>query len=177
MATKTPQIEEVAKLREAITATREELSGLDSRLLPKADALARLNAWIDDTAQTFESGMWFQVNALFAADARPSTSLGLAVVREHVEDGFEAADFSGLLCWLFGAELRARVTAAIQDLPLVDGDAVPAEDRHRVRMELERRLRDAELREERLIRGAEAQGIILERRGDADPSVVLATQV
>ena len=175
MAAKPASAEELFRLRQSIVATREELDGLDSSLLPRADALAGLERWITSSAEAFERDLWPRISPLFSADTNEKPSIGRFEV--HAFEDLQNVDFSNMLCWLLGNELKTKIAAAVADLPLADGDAIPAEDRQRVRLELERKVRELELREERLIRQAEAQGIILERRGDADPAVVLATQI
>lgn len=100
---------------------------------------------------------------------------GLAVAPEAMNIPGAAADqFGHLLAWLFRDEIVAKVKALIGDTD--PPGALSYDQRETAIAKLSDDLLAAERREEALIDAAEAQGITIPRRADADPRAILGIE-
>lgn len=164
----------LAEIRTEITEAQDRLADVDDSGVPKAEYTARLNAWVDDMAQTFEREAEYGVSALRLPQPRPRDVHTLAVpVRGGGSyESIAVADAGPMLAFLFGDTLKAKLAEVIQASGYVEGP--PTADRPAMRRSLLAELDRLELAEERLIAEAQDIGLDLPRRRDARPEIVLS---
>ena len=145
----------VTRKREEVAAVQAEMEELRQQPLPASEALGRLQEYIERRAAEYRHDA--AIAALTSATARPRS----LVTPDTLEP---------LLCWLLGDTLRDRLAA---ELEKTDTGGVSTHERSAQAAELAERKFQLEAEEEQLIRQAEAAGLTIERRADADPRVVL----
>lgn len=157
---------EVAELR----ARREKIVAAP---VPKAVALARLDAAIRGEAEKFENDALFVVRALTERAAPAAFEpLQIVAMEHHKTNNLNAA-----LCALIPDQMRAYFAAQIDTEYAMGAEAaeVPMDDapRHAALKEIDQRLAELEQAEESLRREAEDAGINIAPRGDLDPAAFL----
>jgi hypothetical protein len=146
--------------RNKIAALQSQLAGLQSAPLPKAEALARVDAAVD---RLRDNGDRYRPHPTGAVFAWP----------EHGAVRFDPNRIGEVLAWMFPDAMRdalQREVAAFYTAHGSDGTA-PA-DLEQQRAKVARELFEHELHEERLITEAEAAGFRFDRRPDADPRAI-----
>jgi hypothetical protein len=83
-------------------------------------------------------------------------------------------EVDALFVWWDGPGIRDRLMAELDDWYRTQATALSAAERTSELAALDHRVSELEVTEEGLIREAEEVGIMLERRGNADPGIVLA---
>lgn len=99
---------------------------------------------------------------VFMGDMRDGT------VQPDIREAYTIAQ-----CALSPETVRAKLVEEVERYIAEHGPEISSEERGRLLGELDRKIRDLEVEEERIIRAAERDGIRLARRGDASPAVVL----
>jgi hypothetical protein len=169
---------ELARLRAALVGMTEQLQALDVQLLPREEWQARVSDWLARQAARFEDIALFHLRAGRSPIPGPASTLDLFSQMVGPAPGgrnFAEVDLNQMLIWLHGPALKARLAELIAAEPYDEGP--PLADRPALKERLEAEIRETEIREELLIRAAEAQGVPdLQRRPDARPDIVLAWQ-
>lgn len=177
MATKptyTPPVNlgaEVARIRAGIAGLKQDIRRLDNAPMPLEEAKRRVDKELDRMAGGFglpartehafsPSGNWLE--RLFRQ--RDSCVPGL----DSVE-----IDLGPALAALFPDLLRERLHALLERQAATMAPGPAPEERRKRRADLEQRLFEAELEEERLIERAGAEGIEIHRRADVNPAAVI----
>jgi hypothetical protein len=150
-------------LRQRIAALTAERETTEGSLIPKQEAMARLDTW---SARLRSGGVEHVDLASFTLPADP-TLFG------HPGAGIELTNHH-ILGSLLADALRDRLAARIEAEYQRHASATDAE-RGRKLDKLDAELLDLGLAEESMIRAAEAAGIEVLRRHDADPRCVLAS--
>lgn len=164
-------VAQIDQKRSEIEDAQAELLELQTGLLPAAEVAARISAWIDNQRDLFaarhlmapliQAGQERQPCELFRLNTRSDT---------HIY----SADVGGLLCFLLGDEIKARLVEAAEAFDLPDGPT--SVERPALIRELELRIRDLEDEEEQLIVAAHAAGFNVARHPDASPAAILEWQ-
>jgi hypothetical protein len=163
----------IGVIRQTITALRADLGETASAPLPSGLVKARLRSEITALAERgkpfvapcIEAGrpLVFRSNpAPVSVASANGGALGTATVDDSV----------GLVCWLFRDVLVAKVEAEV-DAAADDKHAMTPEQRVQRERDLAGQILAAERLEEAAIEAAAADGIELQRRGDADPRAML----
>ena len=165
---------EITDLRERISATQGEIEALREAPVPKVEYVQRVSDWIDTQAAAFAVNAEFSVSPLREPFPR-ADHVGFGQLRVRGSDHGDSvaeADAAGLLCWLMGDAIKAKLSEAIAAAELPEG--APAADRPRLRRDLAAQLDRMEINEERLVVEAQAAGIEVQRRSDVRPEIVLS---
>jgi hypothetical protein len=160
-----PSVDHASKLkkaREQIAAAKEAKQALTQSLISRETAYARLDDWIAQTGAE-DGERYIPSGGEFTAPHPGSVTLAR---------GDRSID--SLLCWLLPDVLRAAMRKRIDAVYKLHGDGISSEDRRARDAELDAQLLQIEIAEERIILAAEADGIHLPRRGDANPAAILA---
>lgn len=185
----TKQFQEVAKLRIEIDRLRDEIEWVDMALVPPDELKARATKHYQAMAQEFDAASRLmslahpnsggaEMQAMFRLHSR--VFIGGAKIDSHGDNNaFIQPTVSGvnidgagpMLAWLMGDALVQRMHAEIDRLDYRPGP--PMAERPARVAELKTALRKLEQQEEALICGAEDAGIMIPRRVDADPAVIL----
>lgn len=165
---------QVERIREQISEAKAQLELVDEGGLPRGEFFSNVERWVDDMARKFEADAGYRLSALRLPVPRAAdVALGELVVRGGQTPAAVAiADSAPLLCWLLPDLLKQRAKEMIQGIDYVEGP--PSADRPRLRRELQHRLDSLEMAEERTICEAEASGVVIPRRVDIRPSIVLS---
>lgn len=172
----TKQYQEVAKLRIEIDRLRDEIEWVSTGLVPPDELKARASKHCQAMAQEFDAARRLmslahpqagsaEMQAMFRASSNVFVG-GLSVASVNI-DGI-----GPMLAWSLGDTLAQRMHAEIDRLDYRPGP--PMEERPARLAELKAALRKLEQQEEKVICGAEGDGIIIPRRPDADPAVILS---
>ena len=156
-------VEELATIRAAIEEKKAELARIARAAVPEVEALARLDVYLEAQAARFDTP---RIGFLTGPHGLGGADIG-------VIGGIEAA-----LATICRDAMRAELARRVGLLYAENGmgaDAVATADRPRLLDEARTALRALEIDEERLIMQAEAAGLDVDRREDADPAVVLET--
>lgn len=147
----------LSSIRDQILHLKAEARGIENAAVPEEEALRRVDDWVylqsRDVSEAFPSPDRFAKRHKYYTmpDVRISTAI------------------SALLAGQVAEEMKRRVKEHYASL------RVPNEEEREVRSSaLDRQLLDCELTEESIIRQAEAAGLPVLRRSDADPRAVLA---
>lgn len=164
----TVELKSGEKLSDVIAAVRNEIAALRERL----EAVKRAPLPLPDMKQLAEE---YVVRLM--RQARPS----VAVVGDSLRVGFRgdmaaAEDVLALVAWAAPESLCRALEREIEKLP-TRADALPADERIRRVAELEAQLIALERKEEILIERAQADGLDVLRRPDANPAAVLCVTV
>lgn len=152
---------ELATIRAELERERAAQVASDNAPAPRAVAIARIEEEIARKAATIE------LNG--GAYAAPPALYDRRYLAELV-----AGEGDAILAYLFPEQLTQKHIAALDRYYLDHPPGPPAEKREADRAARARRLLALEVREEQLIRDAEAAGLTIERRPDAEPAIVLA---
>lgn len=148
--------ESVEQLRARVAILQDERYRLTNMAVPKQVALQRLAIWLDQMAQ-------------------PITGFNVSSFAER--DDFRAPDVHGPRFIAAAIALAAKPALTERLEAYYSKQTVVSEaERDQARAKLDAELLDLELAEESLIREAEAAGLTILRRADADPRAVLAAQ-
>lgn len=170
----------VDSVRDEIEMIREELGWLETSLVPRDELKARITAAVGVEQRlsgstgglrslarpTFDKYNTFTFASLFEAEARATYMEGAGPVKMPAKVGL-----APMLAWLFGDELTKNIHAKVDALEYTPGP--PMAERPARRSQLLATLRQLEEKEEALICTGEAAGLMIARRKDADPAVVL----
>jgi hypothetical protein len=154
-------LDAVEEARLAVLRLRDQRAEIEAAAVPKADALAALDAGLDALAAQAERSL--SVTSLTRPAGRPSLSLNPA-----------PSDLAPLLVAVGRKELRRIMAAKVEEAYGTDAPTLTRAQREQRLAELDGHLLDAETHEELLVREAEAVGLSVLRRADADPRAVLA---
>jgi len=159
------------ELRAQLATARQKQEELPQQRLPRWDALERAHAWVDGQAELMRAG--YRVHCF--ADAERPTARDLLCIdaAHHQGQGFGTADAGPLLCWLFGDAIKAKIGEALESMP--EDGGLPFAERRAELKRLDEEIRELEIAEEQLVRASEQTDEPAERRADADPEIVLAT--
>lgn len=167
----------VDQLREAVAEAKAELARIEAAPVPVNEAMAALSGWIDRTATAAVDRLGL---GHLLEPNRAAQGLRLPVVLNRTEGG-PVPDTSAALDVLFGLVLAVNRDAVLNLVAdqlgdLADGRTVIPSAERASRIEAARAdLLEAELCEEAAIRQLEALGLDVQRRSDADPRAVLAS--
>lgn len=169
----------VESVRDEIAMLLEELRWLDTALVPPDELKARiteavaaeqrsagtngtLRSLATPTKDKFHTGTF---GSMFAVETKATyLGTGPAIMPVKVE-------IASVLAWLLGDELTKNLHAKVDALQYTPGP--PMAERPKCRAELLAALRLLEEKEEALICTGEEAGLLIARRSDADPAVVL----
>lgn len=185
----TKQFQEVAKLRIEIDRLRDEIEWVSTAFVPPDELKARATKHCQAMAQEFDAASRLmslahphagsaEMQAMFKLHS--SVFIGGGRVEQQgdntafVAPTVSSANIDGagqMLAWLMGDALAQRMCAEIDRLDYRPGP--PMVERPARLAEMNAALRKLEQQEEALICGAEDTGIIIPRRLDADPAVIL----
>ena len=152
----------IVSVRAKVARLKAERRNVATAPIPFADALARVRSAIDKAAGTRRA---VGLRPFMAPGETPGLDLAGEMER----------DATATLCWLWGdrlAELIEQDLRAVYARP--EAASMPEGGRVAALARLDRDIAAAEIEEERLIRQAEAAGVTVDRREDADPAAVLA---
>jgi hypothetical protein len=155
-------------IRAKIRKAQLDLNHVEYASLTKAEAIQRLDAWIDHQANYYNAK---GAVASFLRIDSGGHSDGLTVFSS--DDGLET-ELAPLLCFLMGDMVRASMIRAFDMFDF--SDSVKQTERRRMMAEMEKAINALEKREENMITQAEADGIHIDRRHNANPAVVLEWQ-
>ena len=150
----------LAELRMRRLRLLDERDELASRPVPKDEALAALDRDIDELIAIAMRET--NVRSLTRAEA-PSWTIP--------QNGV----LMGLLIGASRATFRDQLAAMLEPAYSNEAKPIPAEEREAALRRIDEDLLDLELAEEAAIRSAEAVGLHVQRRADADPRAVLAS--
>jgi len=165
---------EVEALRALLAALAEDAAAVERAPIPTAEALQRLDALARDVAARVEARRRERARAFLTLGGVRGVGGLYGLVEGFAEHARELAEKMVERCEEdFLAEQKAwRNAVQAQTIP---GEPVAATERPKRLAELARKRHDLEQREEALVLSAEAAGLDLDRRGDADPAIVLCT--
>ncbi|NCA71470.1 MAG: hypothetical protein EOM91_15530 [Sphingobacteriia bacterium] len=172
--------DELSEVRERIAALHAERDELLKGSVPKAEFKQRADAWIDRSAAAFGEDLRYKLTSFRGASSHTFSSVNdtsaFAVRgRAHPQfEGFTDTDLGPLVCWLFGDDLKRRFGELIgaSDYP----EGLPTAERPAALARIAAELDTLELREEALICRADASGMVIPRRNDVRPEIVLMPQ-
>jgi len=152
----------VATLREEIAAVIAEIEWTANSLVPKDEVKQRILAGCKAMGENF--------NLRLAGVANPENwQQSLADMLTLHES---PVPMGGFMAATMGDEFAKALSKKIDGLKYSPGPAT--QERPELLKNLRARLRELERREEALIVQAEADGVVIARRADADPAVVLS---
>ena len=165
----------IGTLRGAIDEIRSRISGLkDSRVqveqssISKAEAMDRLDAWLADLR---EQGR-VSTHCLMSRERSMPTIIHDANVSE-LRRTVDMRGTSATLVFLFHDAVRKTLAAELEALYADEPEAIASSTYGQRLSDLDRDLLALEMEEERLVRYAENAGVVIHRRPDADPRVLL----
>lgn len=174
------QSQEVAKLRIEIDRLREEIEWTSTALVPPDELKARATKHCQAMVQKFDAArrlMSLAHPSAGGAEMQAMFRLHSRVLVGGIRDEqpiVSAVNIDGagpMLAWVMGDTLTQRMHAEIDCLDYRPGP--PLAERAARLAELKAALRKFEQQEEELICRAEDTGVIIPRRLDADPEVIL----
>lgn len=155
----------LAELRSRILALKSKVEASESAYVDRATAIKRIDEHIAKLAAAANDQS--PALAFMYADER-----GVELLNSYrLERGVER-----LLAWIDPEAMRKRLVAFVDEqyAKLDPSAALSAEERAATHSQAAADLFAAEVEEERLIVAAEASGIHINRRGDANPAAILA---
>ena len=150
--------ERLAKLRAEIVQLGEERAKIEGASVPRDEALDLIERTISHNAS--------RVGSTYGFLLRPGTS---PADLDLVPNGQVASAFCSFLPDLVREKLIAEVDRNLAERP----SGLPTEERPAALAEIDAAIRKLGVEEEQIITEAEAAGIELDRREDADPAIVL----
>ena len=170
MPSSNPTISKLAKTRDELIEAQEALAALPDRPLPHNEAIERAAALVDSQAAAFQGRYKAQMFAQLGTDLAQRDLLNLTAINQGaLQNKVEAGP---MLAWLLGDQIKQRMVDEISALALPD--ALPAAEREPERQRLIAKISDLEVKEERLARLLEDEGIEIDRRVEAPISLILA---
>lgn len=172
----TKQYQEVSKLRIEIDRLRDEIEWVSTGLVPPDELKARATKHCQAMAQKFAAARRLmslahpqaggaEMQSMFRASSNVFVG-GATVASVHIDE------IGPMLAWSLGDALVQSMCAEIDRLDYRAGP--PMTERPARLAELKAALRKLEQQEEKVICGAEVDGVIIPRRPDADPAVILS---
>jgi hypothetical protein len=172
----TKQYQEVSKLRIEIDRLRDEIEWVSTGFVPPGELKARATKHCQAMAQEFDAARRLmslahpqaggaEMQAMFRASSNVFVG-GASVAPVNIDE------IGPMLAWSMGDALEQRMHAEIDRLDYCPGP--PMAERPARLADLKAALRKLEQQEEKAICGAEVDGIIIPRRPDADPAVILS---
>lgn len=161
-------LSQLAKIRETIALTEQELRAIDQASLPKEDAEDRVSALVQSLAARFDSD--FVGRAIVSGKGAVSVTDLLVAAEVEVDP---AEKMLIVAAWLHPENLKAKLMAAAQPYIASGKNALPVAERPALARKLDQRLHDMAVEEEAMVRELEAQGHDVWRRPGVDPLVVL----
>ncbi|MCP5364925.1 MAG: hypothetical protein H6905_06835 [Hyphomicrobiales bacterium] len=152
----------LATLRQKITALQSERMHIE-QLLPALDQ-------IDDHVCEFLNRLVF--NPAPGGFARSSRGAGLGIAYDV---NAKISDIIAVLRWLFPGEVDKKLRALVAD-HFKDAETMAGADKAARLSEINSELLTLEFEEEALIEAANADGLQLTRRADANPAAVLGVE-
>lgn len=153
-------LKEIEEIRADVSEAKVILAELAAMPVPQAEAEAALDAALARFSER-------------AAEALTVTSLTRPRLRPDFVPQLSHADVVALLIGLHEKEIRKIVGAKLKDV-YTGRTVLPPQERDARAAEVSAHLLELELAEEAAIRRAEAAGLPVDRRADADPRAVLA---
>lgn len=168
--------QEVEKLRAEIERTHDEIAWLNDAPITPAELKSRATEGCQAMAARFEAQRHLGVLANPGGGPRDvadmfTASSSVAFVGELDVKPVNIDGIGPMLAWAMGGSLVQRLHAEIDRLEYRPGP--PMAERPARLAALRAELRTLEVREEALICEAEESGVIIPRRPDADPAVIL----
>ncbi len=154
-------IKQLAEMREQIAELQAERTEVQSALVPRDEALSLL----ERTIGHYSALAPHHPEALLRPGASPTELFMILKASPN--------DFASYFCSIVPDLVRSRFTEAIDELLEQRPPGLPVDERPAAIAKLDAAIRELELTEESLIADAGDAGIELDRRGDADPAVVL----
>lgn len=158
---------EVAKIRAGIAELKQAIRRLDDAPMPLELAKQRVNEALADMAARYD--LQGRIGRAFSPTGYPPV-LEMFQPQGHPAD---AVDMGPVLAALFPDLLRERLHTLLEQQAATMVLGPTPEARRKQRADLEKRLFEAELEEERLIEQAEAEGIEIYRRADVNPAAII----
>lgn len=160
-------------LRKRIAELTEEIEWLGSAPLPRNEVVARLDRYIDSLA-----GRWSPKFDVFGPDADPR-EVGLFTFKARLDGrvesgvviGSSGVDLAPALAALMPDTLKAFLRTYVEQADYEPGP--PAAERPDIVRKLKAERLQLEIEEEQSIVLAEEAGMMIWRRDDCDPAVVL----
>jgi hypothetical protein len=166
---------EVDALRVEISGVIDEIAWTTDAPLPPEEVKQRLATIAKALVQKFDFNLLRMTNPdTGARELSEIFTLHHSVPFHGAGAGVASLqiDLSAILLAVGGDDLIKRMAKHVDNLDYVPGP--PSKDRAGVIVKLRDALHDLEQREERLICEAEAAGVYIARRDDADPAIVLS---
>ena len=151
--------ERLAKLQAKIVQFQEKRAKIERASVPRDEALTKIELTISHNASLVPPAY----GDLLCPDAN-AAALDLA------PNGYVAAALCSLFPNLIREKLIAEVDRRLEERP----SGLPTAERPAALAEIDAAIRKFGVEEEQIITEAEAAGIELDRRGDADPRIVLS---
>lgn len=170
----------VNNVRDEIAQMLEELDWLETSLVPRDELKARITAAVGEEQRRSDSACMLRALAIPIKDKYNTASFGGMFevdTRATYVGGTNPAimpvqvKLAPMFAWLFGDELTKNIHAKVDALEYRPGP--PMAERPARRAQLLATLRELEVKEEALICTGEEAGLVIARRADADPAVVL----
>ena len=162
------------KLRESISDLKEERDWIVNSLLPKDEALNKIDRYVDNRASTFNLvperilGSNTKMNEL---EIFKQYGFLHTTVQDGSVAGHSEADTGGILCYFFGDQVKEKLHKGINETDYTAGP--PASERPAMIKEIDIKLWKLEEEEEKLIVSAEEVNYDIPRRLDINPAVIL----
>lgn len=160
--------ERIDEIRRRVSDINEDRVKVEQSSVSKAEAMARLDDWLGDLR---ERGR-VETRCLMSRERFTPTIVHDANISE-ARRTVDMRDTSAALVFLFHDSVRKTLAAELDALYADESDAVASSAYDKRLSDLDRDLLALEMEEERLIRYAENAGVIIHRRVDADPRVLL----
>jgi hypothetical protein len=161
-------LSQLAKIRETIANTGQQLRLIDAAELPKEDAEDRVAALVHNLATKFDAD--FVGRAIVSGQGAISVSDILAAAETESDP---AEKLLVTMAWLQPELLMAKLMSAAQPFFATGKTALPIAERPALARKLDKRLHDLAVEEEAMVRELEAAGHDVWRRPEVDPLVVL----
>lgn len=162
--------ERVAEIRAQLERLREQHRAVESQ--PAGEWPQAIDASIAELQRTPAGHSLFEASVLTDSSFRAGTHAHRLIPAER--EPATRGEVLRFLAVVAPEGLRAQLTAEVEQLLARGGEPVSAEERSRQLRDLDKQIHDFEAEEERIISAAEESGDFIERRGDADPEIVLA---
>ena len=163
----------IARVREKITALRDEASRVQAAPVDRGEQVKLMEAEIDTLAERGRPSVidgeigWPMVNARVQVYLRAGTG-----IREDGFAGGDLIDTTGMFCWLHGPALKAALRTVIEGDAKAKNAMTAAQRETRLR-EIASEILDLDRREAALIEAGEAEGFVVAFRPDINPVAVL----
>lgn len=163
---------EVARVRAGIADLKQAIRRLDSAPMPLEEAKRRVDEALDRMADKYD--LQGRIGRAFSPTGHPPAG-ELFRQWDSLVPGNDSAvtDLGPVLAALFHDLIRERLHGLLEKQAATMEAGPAPEERRKQRADLERRLFEAEVEEERLIERAEAEGIEIYRRADVNPAAVI----